>query len=149
MNNITIRKAVLSDIEALAPIFDKYRQFYSKDSDISAAREFLLARYNHDESTIFIAIEAGACIGFTQLYPSFSSVSLARTFILNDLFVSETSRKKGVALKLISAAIEFAKLSGAIRLSLSTAIDNHTAKALYDTSGWTRDKQFLVYHFTL
>lgn len=47
MSNITIRQAVLSDLEALVPLFDDYRQFYGRPSDIFAAREFLLARFNH------------------------------------------------------------------------------------------------------
>ena len=88
-------------------------------------------------------------MGFTQFYPSFSSVSLARIFVLNDLFVHECARRKGVASKLLSAATEFAQALGAIRVSLSTAISNESAQALYQAAGWTRDEQFLVYHFPI
>jgi len=96
MNTILIRQAVLSDVEALAPLLDQYRQFYGRESDLQAAREFLLARFDHGESVLFIAYEAGTPAGFVQLYPSFSSASLARTFILNDLFVIENCRRKKV-----------------------------------------------------
>ncbi len=96
MNSINIRQAVLTDIETLVPMFDAYRQFYGRESDPLGAREFLLARFNHGESTLFIAHEADTGIGFVQLYPSFSSTSLARTFILNDLFVYESHRGRGV-----------------------------------------------------
>ena len=68
-------------------------------------------------------------MGFTQFYPSFSSVSLARIFVLNDLFVHECARRKGVASKLLSAATEFAQVLGAV--------------------GWQRDEQFLVNHFPI
>lgn len=149
MNNITIRQAVASDIDALAPLFDSYRQFYGRESDIRAAREFLLARFNHGESAVFIAHDANAAIGFVQLYPSFSSVSLARTFVLNDLFVHESSRRKGVASLLLAAAVEFGKSLAAARLSLSTAISNETAQALYRSAGWRRDEQFFVYHYAI
>jgi ribosomal protein S18 acetylase RimI-like enzyme len=149
MNNITIRQAVASDIDALAPLFDSYRQFYGRESDIRAAREFLLARFNHGESAVFIAHDANVPIGFAQLYPSFSSVSLARTFVLNDLFVHESSRRKGVASLLLAAAVEFGKSSAAARLSLSTAISNDTAQALYQSAGWRRDEQFFVYHYAI
>ena len=91
MNDIAVRQAILSDIEALVPLFDSYRQFYGHETDISGARDFLPARFNHAESTLFIAHDAGAAIGFAQLYPSFSSVSLARTFVLNDLFVQRAT----------------------------------------------------------
>ena len=147
MSTITVRQAVLSDLEALVPLFDGYRQFYGRASDVHAARDFLLARFNHGESALFIAFEGNAPIGFTQLYPSFSSVSLARIFVLNDLFVHEHARRKGVASRLMSAAVEFASSLGAVRVSLSTATTNETAQALYQSAGWKRDEQFFVYHF--
>lgn len=112
-------------------------------------REFLLARFNHGESVLFIAHEGNIPVGFTQLYPSFSSVSLARVFVLNDLFVHEQARRKGVASKLMSAATEFANSLGAVRVSLSTATTNQTAQALYQSAGWKRDEQFFVYHFAI
>ena len=149
MNEISVRQAILSDIEALIPLFDGYREFYGRESDLRGAREFLLARFNHSESTLFIAHEAEVAIGFAQLYPSFSSASLARTFILNDLFVSESYRKNGVGKLLIAAAIEFAKSLGALRLTLATAVDNKPAQALYHSSGWKCDEQFVVYHYTI
>ncbi len=149
MNAITIRQAVLSDTEELALLFDSYRQFYGRASDIDSAREFLLARFNRGESVVFIAHADDVAVGFAQLYPSFSSVSLARTFVLNDLFVHEHARRQGVASKLMVAAVEFAKSLGAVRLSLSTAITNDTAQAVYQSAGWKRDEQFLVYHFPI
>lgn len=149
MSNINVRQAVLSDLEALVPFFDGYRQFYGRPSDIPAAREFLLARFNHGESVLFIAHENDTPIGFTQLYPSYSSVSLARVFLLNDLFVHEQARRKGAASKLMTAATEFAKSLGAARVSLSTATANETAQALYQSVGWKRDEQFFVYHFAI
>lgn len=146
MSAITVRQAVLSDLEALALLFDSYRQFYGRPSDLSAATEFLLARFNHGESAVFIAHEGNKSVGFTQLYPSFSSVSLARIFVLNDLFVDEHTRRKGVASKLITAAIDYASSLGAVRVSLSTATSNEAAQRLYQSAGWKRDEQFFVYH---
>lgn len=149
MSTLTVRQATLSDLEALVPLFDDYRQFYGRTSDVQAARGFLKARFNHGESTLFIAFEGNTPVGFSQLYPSFSSASLARTFVLNDLFVVEFARRKGVASKLMSAAVEFASVLGAVRISLSTATNNETAQALYQSAGWKRDEQFLVYHFAI
>ncbi|HEY0721290.1 MAG TPA: GNAT family N-acetyltransferase [Gammaproteobacteria bacterium] len=149
MNNITVRQAALSDMEALVPLFDGYRQFYGRPSDLSAAREFLLARFDHGESVLFLAHHEEQPVGFAQLYPSFSSVSLARTYVLNDLFVQEAARRKGVASKLMFSTIEFARAVGAIRVTLSTAVGNHAAQALYQAIGWKRDEQFFVYHYAI
>jgi ribosomal protein S18 acetylase RimI-like enzyme len=145
----TVRQATIRDLDQLVPLFDDYRQFYGRTSDPYAAREFLEARFHNEESTVFIAHEDERAIGFTQLYPSFSSISLARIFILNDLFVNEQARRKGVASALMSAAVQFATASGADRLSLSTAITNDAAQALYHSAGWKRDDQFLVYDFDI
>ncbi|OAI45397.1 acetyltransferase [Nitrospira sp. SCGC AG-212-E16] len=145
----TLRQATIHDLEQLVPLFDSYRQFYGCASNLRAAREFLLARFHNDESTVFIAHEEERAIGFTQLYPSFSSISLARIFILNDLFVHEQARRKGVASALMSAAVQFAIAMGAARLSLSTAITNNAAQALYHSAGWKRDDQFLVYDLAI
>jgi ribosomal protein S18 acetylase RimI-like enzyme len=144
-----VRQATLLDLEQLSTLFDRYRQFYGRASDVAAAREFLLARFTSKESTLLIAHEDERPVGFTQLYPSFSSVSLARIFILNDLFVSEQARRNGVASALMSAAVKFASTLGAVRLSLSTAITNDAAQALYHSAGWKRDDQFFVYHLVI
>jgi GNAT superfamily N-acetyltransferase len=142
MDNISVRQAVLADIEALAVLFDAYRQFYEQGSDLPGAKQFLLDRFEHGESVLFIAFEGSDPVGLAQLYPSFSSVSLGRIFILNDLFVNEAGRRKGVGSSLLVASIAFARSVGAIRLSLSTASTNLKAQALYEAEGWERDDDF-------
>lgn len=142
MNTIQIRQAALADVGALSVLFDGYRQFYGRDSDVAAAKAFLTERFDHGESTLFIALEGSEAVGFAQLYPSFSSVSLGRIFILNDLFVSDSARRKGVGAKLLAASTDFAKTVGAIRLALSTAHTNTGAQALYEAQGWVRDDDF-------
>ena len=149
MSPITVRQAVLADIDALVPLFDGYRQFYGRASDEAAAREFLRARFEHGESVLFVAHEGQTPVGFTQLYPSFSSVSLARVFVLNDLFVVAQARQRGVAARLIGAATGYARATGAVRLTLSTATTNLAAQSLYQSLGWQRDEQFLVYQFAI
>ena len=145
----TVRQTTIRDLDQIVPLFDCYRQFYGRASDLRAAREFMMARFHNAESTVFIAHEDERAIGFTQLYPSFSSISLARIFILNDLFVHEQARRKGVASALMSAAVQFATASGADRLSLSTGITNAAAQALYHSAGWKREDQFLVYDLAI
>jgi GNAT superfamily N-acetyltransferase len=142
MSTMSIHQAGIVDLEVLSVLFDGYRQFYGRDSNLAAAKQFLLDRFNHAESVVFIAYEGSNPIGFTQLYPSFSSVSLERIFILNDLFVTESGRRKGVGSALISAAVEYAKAVGALRLGLSTALTNTNAQALYESEGWERDDDF-------
>lgn len=146
MSNIEVRQAVLADLDDLAVLFDDYRQFYECQSDLQAAKAFLEARFSHGESSLFIAHDGASPVGFAQLYPCFSSVSMARTFILNDLYVRPQVRRKGVARRLLVAAEQFGAALGAARLTLTTAITNEAAQALYVAAGWKRDEKFHVFH---
>jgi ribosomal protein S18 acetylase RimI-like enzyme len=148
--SIQVRQASVADVALLVPLFDAYRVFYGQSSDVALARSFLLERFQHNQSVLFIALRTdGAAVGFTQLYPSFSSVSAARTFILNDLYVVPEARRSGVAVKLLDAAASYGRAVGAVRLSLSTAIDNEQAQALYVSRGWVRDTRFYAFNLPL
>jgi GNAT superfamily N-acetyltransferase len=149
-NDIAVRQATIFDLELIVPLFDAYRQFYRRPSDLDLARRFLLERFQHNESTIFVALKQdGSAVGFTQLYPSFSSASAARILILNDLFVSPEARRSGVGALLLDAAAQFGRGVGAIPLTLSTEATNSTAQALYEREGWTRQTDFYSYDLTL
>ena len=138
--------ATLEDIDALVPLFDAYRQFYGQASDLTGARAFLADRFKRGESIIFLAVVDGAIVGFTQLYPSFSSVSMKRLWVLNDLFVTPDARKSGAGRALLERAERWAAETGAKGLTLSTQITNLRAQRLYEACGWTKDDEFLHYH---
>jgi len=149
MTSITIRQAVLADLDAVVTLFDAYRQFYGQASDEAAAKTFLKARFEHRQSVVLLAESQGQAVGFTQLYPSFSSVSMARVFVLNDLFVAPTARRLGVGEALLTAAADHARQLGAVRVSLTTDVQNLPAQALYESMGWARDQKFYAYHLSL
>lgn len=145
-----IRQATIHDLDTVAPLFDAYREFYRQPADIERARAFLAERFAHHESVIFIALdEKGRAIGFTQLYPLFSSVRATRKYLLNDLYVVPESRRGGAARELIVAATRFARANGASSLSLSTATDNVPAQHLYESLGWQRDTGYFEYNLGL
>ena len=144
-----VKRATISDLDDAAPLFDAYRQFYGQRSDVAAARAFLDERLRREESVIFIAVaddDGGGALGFTQLYPSFSSVSLRRLWVLNDLFVGPSVRRGGVGRRLLERAREWAIETGAKGLVLATAVDNSKARALYESCGWQQDDDFQNYH---
>ena len=145
-----IRHASLDDLDTLVPLFDGYRQFYRQAPDPARARAFLAERMAKQESQILLAIDdTGAGLGFTQLYPLFSSVRAVRTFLLNDLFVAAVARRQGVAKDLLIGAAGHARSLGAASLSLSTALDNAPAQALYESLDWQRDRGFCEYALVL
>lgn len=146
MTAITTRRATIADLDAVAPLFDAYRQFYKQDPDLARARKFMQERIERNESVVFVAeTDARKIVGFCQLYPTFCSVRVAHTFVLYDLFVSPGARGTGAGRSLMLAAEVHAAKAGAARMELSTARDNTTAQALYESLGWIRDQAFLVY----
>jgi GNAT superfamily N-acetyltransferase len=146
VNTVAVRQAVATDIEALAALFDQYRQFQGQASNLAAARSFLAERFDHGESIAFIATAGSTAVGFAQVYPSFSSVSLSRVFILNDLFVLEAVRGQRVASQLLSAVESHAWSFGASRITLNVARTNVSAQQVYAARGWKQDDQFFMFH---
>ena len=149
MNRIQIRRADIHDLGLITPLFDLYRQFYEQASDLAMAENFLAQRLQRNESVIFLAFDGADAVGFTQLYPGFSSVSMARTFLLNDLYVVSSHRRHGVGSLLLEAAVAHAQSEQAVRISLTTNVANATAQSVYEAQGWARETAFLTYNFKL
>ncbi|THF83364.1 MAG: GNAT family N-acetyltransferase [Sulfitobacter sp. SK025] len=143
------RQACLDDLDAITPLFDAYRVFYGQASDPGKARSFLIDRFVNQQSIVFVSEISEKAVGFTQLYPSYSSVHCARILVLNDLFVSPDARGRGVAQDLLKTATKYAERIGAIRLTLITANGNAVAQSLYEKCGWNRDTAFRTYHLAV
>lgn len=138
--NLRTKRAAMEDLDAVVPLFDAYRGFYGQPSDPARARDWLQARMQASESVVLLAEAEGKALGFVQLYPMFSSVGTARTWILNDLYVDAAARRGGVARALLDAAADFAREDGARSIVLETTRDNGPARALYRDAGWNEDE---------
>jgi ribosomal protein S18 acetylase RimI-like enzyme len=150
MANVKTRPAEARDLDAVASLFDAYRQFYEMPADLALARRYLEDRFQRRESVILVAEDAGGVlVGFTQLYPAFCSVIADRTFVLYDLFVTPAARGTGAGRALMEAAEAHARAAGAARLELQTARTNVVGQALYESCGWTRDEVFYSYSRSL
>lgn len=141
-----IHQATINDLDSLTELFDFYRLFYKQASDLKGAKKFLEERLIKNESVIFIAYDDGEPVGFTQLFPSFSSVSMQKSWVLNDLYVNETARRKGVATALINKAIGMAEETKAKGILLETGKENVKAQKLYETIGFTKDSSYYYYY---
>ncbi len=143
---VKIIHASVENVNVIAPLFDRYRQFYGQESNLEGATRFLVERLTRQQSVVFFATEESASqpngLGFVQLYPSFSSVQMKPIWIINDLFVAKEARRLGVGRLLMGAAFNRAQSSGAARLVLSTAKHNVPAKSLYLSLGYRLDDDF-------
>ena len=135
-----IRKASIDDIPELATLFDAYRVFYEKTSDVEQAIIFLSERIQKNESVIFVAEnEEKQLTGFVQLYPLFSSTRMKRYWLLNDLYVAPEQRSKGISVALIDAAKELCQTTGSCGMMLETAKSNVIGNNLYPKTGFVLD----------
>jgi GNAT superfamily N-acetyltransferase len=141
---VVLRRAAADDVDRLVPLFGAYREFYRERRAPAVERKYLRKRIVRDEAVVFLAEMGGTAVGFTLLYPSFSSISLRPIWVLNDLYVLPERRRRGVAAWLLRRAHRFAVQTGADYLTLETAKDN-PAQRLYEAEGWTRDERFLHY----
>jgi len=148
--NIVVNRAKFENVNEVSALFNSYRVFYSQESNLDLAKEFISERINNSESVIFYAIDdTGTYLGFTQLYPNFSSVSAKRSWVLNDLYVSESVRRLGVGKKLMEAAKFFAESTNAKGIALQTAENNVNAQALYESLGYKKGSGFFSYFLSL
>jgi ribosomal protein S18 acetylase RimI-like enzyme len=143
-----IERATLRDVDDLCVLFNDYRMFYEKDTDIEGARDFLTNRISNSESVIFMSRAANHSVtGFVQLYPIFSSTRMQRLWLLNDLFVTPAYRGTGTSVALMEAAKSLAKETLACGLVLETARTNQTANKLYQRIGFTIDSDHNYYEW--
>lgn len=148
MPAIETRIATTSDLDAVAKLFDDYRQFYGQPECLDSSRAFMSERLQTGDSVVLVA-ETTLLAGFSQLYPIFSSVSAQRVYLLNDLFVASDFRRQGVGKLLLDASRDFAAEGGALRLELATAHDNAAAQRLYESVGYVPDTTFKRYSLSI
>ena len=145
--NSLIFQATTDHIDDVTSLFNRYRIFYRQESDYNTAKEFIKERLERKDSVILLATKDNKPVGYTQLFPSFSSVSMKRVWILNDLFVIPEMRNKGIAKALINAAKDYAIITKAVRIILATEVTNIVAQKLYETMGYRKFDEF--YHYIL
>ncbi|GAA0456965.1 putative N-acetyltransferase YhfO [Actinoplanes capillaceus] len=146
---ITVRRATVEDLPEAAVLFGDYLEFYGRPAGPEKVLAFLRERHERGESVLLLARdENGEPAGFTHLYPTFSSLSMAPVWTLNDLFVALSARRTGTGRALVRACVAEAGKAGAIGVQLQTAPDNHTAQALYRAEGFVPD-EFTAYWLSL
>lgn len=141
------RKATIEDLSQLAQLFDEYRMFYHKTSDISGAEQFISERLENRDSEIFVVEEDGKLGGFVQLYPLFSSTRMKRYWLLNDLYVNSEYRGKGFSKDLIEEAKVLCRTSDSCGMYLETGKENMIGNQLYPSVGFKKYDEVNFYEW--
>lgn len=135
---MTIIQVQYKDLDTLAPLFDAYRVFYKQESNLKGSKTFLKELLEQKTSIIYIAYIDVKAVGFTQLFPIYSSVSMQPMFVLNDLYVDSNYRNQGIGEALINRAKQLCKDKNQKGLAIQTAFDN-PAQYLYERLGFVKD----------
>jgi GNAT superfamily N-acetyltransferase len=128
----------------LLPLIAAYQRFYAAEEVDEERNRAFFRRFlaPSDEGLLLGARGDGRLVGYACLYWHFSSLEAVETVLMNDLFVAEDWRGRGVGRALIEASAEVARERGAPYLEWATAPDNETAQRLYDSTGAERSEWF-------
>ncbi len=133
----------------VAVLFDAYRSYYDQAPDFKGALDFITERIAQKDSVIFVVLKDAEIIGFTQLYPIFTSLGMKRGWLLNDLYVLEEHRGMGAGKALLDRAAAYGKSTSAAWLMLQTYIANTGAQKLYEKEGFKKDTNSYYYYKAL
>lgn len=147
--SLTIRTAEIGDLDAIVPLFDAYRQFFTKKPDQERSRPFLAERIERKESVVLAAFDNGDAAGFLQLYPLFSSWHCKRQWFLSDLYVDERFRKRGVGRRLVQACVDFAERTESRAILVELPFSEPHLIAFYGALGFEKDAVFDLYRLSL
>ena len=152
--DIEIKKVYSSENEIVIDLFDKSQKLYKQSSSTEVSKTYIKERLEKNNAQIYVAFkgENPNPIAFTLLYPKISLVSPKKNWHIGYLYVEIDQRKKGIAKRLLSTVLNFAKNEGANFISLNTGIDNYCARNLYENFGFVKEEYlsgYLYYQFNL
>jgi GNAT superfamily N-acetyltransferase len=139
---LEIAPVAAAEFERLLPLIAAYQRFYEVEQVDEERNRAFFRRFlaPSDDGLLLGARDGEEIVGYACLYWHFSSLVVAETVLMNDLFVSEAARGRGVGRALIEASAGVARERGAAYLEWATAPDNVTAQRLYDSTGAERSE---------
>jgi GNAT superfamily N-acetyltransferase len=148
-NNLSVRQATIQDLPNVIPVFDCYREHFKQQKNPLAVEKFLFEKFEHRESVLYIVEQQTEIIGFAQLYPVFSSLTLQRVWLLNDFYIAEKYRRNGVGNQLFAALKEFCLLTKSKGIELSVEHTNIKGWTFWEKQGFKLDEAFRYYFYKL
>lgn len=149
---LEVRAVERADRGAWQPLWDGYNAFYGRSGATALAPEITALTWErlHDpEVPMFglVACSGGKTVGLVVFIFHLNTTSSAPVCYLEDLFVEETMRGRGVAAALIEGVCERAREAGCHSVYWQTHHTNARAMRLYDRVA--RRSEFLIYRRVL
>ncbi len=139
-----IRPIRPEEVPRALPLFAGYQRFYEVPDPNDEANLAFFTRFCEpsDAGLLLGCWDGDDLVGFANIYWTFSSTRVADIALMNDLFVAERARGRGLARGLLDACAEAGRARGCAALAWETAPDNTTAQRVYDATGATRSEWF-------
>jgi ribosomal protein S18 acetylase RimI-like enzyme len=150
MNEILIRRASTSDLPSLGRLgaellrlhygFDPQRFMAPGGNPEGGYAWFLGSQLSEPAVVILVAERAGSVVGYVYagIEPQSWKELRETAGFIHDVVVDGSSRRSGVAEKLIEAAIDWVRAQGVPRVVLWTAEQNTPAQRLFTRLGFRR-----------
>jgi GNAT superfamily N-acetyltransferase len=139
----SIERVGALDVDELLVLMRAYCDFYEvapPDEDLLAIANALIADPVNEGVQLIARDSTSRAVGFATVYWTWSTTSGCRIGVMNDLFVAENSRGRGIAERLIDACRAECASRGARQLAWQTAPDNFRAQKVYDRVGGNREQ---------
>src|SRR5205823_4968185 len=136
----SVKRVEAADLDELLALIRAYCDFYEAsptDADLLAPAKALLRAPEHEGVQLLARDPDGRTVGFATVYWSWSTTHACRIGVMNDLFVAQSARGRGVAEQLIKACRAECTDRGVRRLTWQTAPDNLRAQTVYERVGAT------------
>ena len=134
MSGVAVRTAVAADRAAWEPLWQAYLRFYGRKDLPADVTEMTWSRIVDPASTVFtrLAVVDGRVQGFATCILHPRTWAIEPACYLEDLFVEEAARGKGLGRALIDDLIAMGRRDGWTNLYWHTENTNVTARRLYD-----------------
>ena len=134
---ILVRAVALTDYAAWKPLWDGYNAFYGRVDATALPNEITRTTWQrffdvYEPVHALVAERAGDLLGLAHFLFHRSTIQIAPTCYLQDLFTTAAARGQGVGRALIEAVYARTVAAGVPRVYWHTHETNATAMALYD-----------------
>jgi GNAT superfamily N-acetyltransferase len=134
---VEIRPVRRDDFAAWKELWDGYNAFYGRSGSTALPPDVTQTTWSrffdeYEPMHALIAESSGKMLGLAHFLYHRSTIQVAPTCYLQDLFTTEASRGRGIGGALIHAVYERAKVAGSPRVYWQTHETNTVAMKLYD-----------------
>ena len=146
MSQVVVRKARPSDSDQFIGLVLDLARFERLDPPTPAGRRRLVDDvFRNKRVKLFVASERGKLVGYALYFYTYSSFEAKPTLYLEDLYVMESHRKRGVGFALFRECVDEAVSKGCGRMEWAVLTWNEKALRFYEKLGAKRLSDWYVY----